>query len=132
MLKLERRLFMKQNLYITQRHRRVTPVTEQEFFSFLGINILMGYHSLPSISLYWNNGHDVNIPIVSNAMARNRFSQILSNLHLNNNTTVPRDNKDRVFKIRPFIDGLNKNFVKLYNVNEHISIDESMILFKGR
>lgn len=43
---------IKTNLYITQRHRRISPVTEQELFSFLGINILMGYHSLPSISLY--------------------------------------------------------------------------------
>ena len=65
-------------------------------------------------------------------MPRNRFSQILSNLHLNDNSAIPKDNKDKLYKLRPFITKLNDNFMKLYNVNEHISIDEGMILFKGR
>ena len=29
-------------------------------------------------------------------------------------------------------DALNKNSMMLYNINEHVSINESMILFKGR
>ena len=119
------------NLYMNQKHRRVLPLTEKELYSFLGINILMSYHCLLALTCYWNNSQDLNVPLVSNAMSRNRFSQILSNLHLNDNATIQRDNTDKLYKLRPFIQKLNENFVKLYNVNEHISIDDSMILFKG-
>ena len=43
------------NLYINQKHWRVHVATERELYSFLGINLLMGYHSLPSLTCYWNN-----------------------------------------------------------------------------
>ena len=129
---IRERIIYETNLYMNQKHRRVLPLTEKELYSFLGINILMSYHCLPSLTCYWNNSQDLKIPLVSNAMSRNRFSQILSNLHLNDNATIQRDNTDKLYKLRPFIQKLNENFVKLYNVNEHISIDESMILFKGR
>ena len=92
----------------------------------------MSYHTLPSLTCYWNNSQDLNVPLVSNAMPRTRFSQILSNFHLNDNSSIPSDNKDKLYKLRPLITTFNDNFTKLYNVNEHISLDESMILFKGR
>ena len=125
-------LLVQTNLYITQRQRRVTPVTEKELFSFLGINLMMGYHTLPSITSYWSTSQDLTVPIISNTMSRNRFSQILANLHNNDTTAIPANNRDKLYKLRPFIDKLNDNFMKLYNVNESVSIDESMILFKGR
>ena len=45
---------------------------------------------------------------------------------------MPENNNDKLYKIRPFFDALNNKFMILYNVNEHISVGESMILFKGR
>ena len=58
------------NLYINQEHRRVPVVTERELYSFSGIKFLMGYHSLPSLTCYWNNDQDVNVPLIANAMSR--------------------------------------------------------------
>ena len=92
----------------------------------------MSYHTLPSLTCYRNNSQHFNVLLVSNAMPQNRFSQILSNLPLNDNSAIPKDNKDKLHKSRPCITKLNDNFMKLYNVNEHISTDESIILFKGR
>ena len=43
---------------------------------------------------------------------------------------MSENNTDKLYKIRPFADALNNNFMLLYNVNEHID-NESMILFKG-
>ena len=37
-----------------------------------------------------------------------------------------------MYKLRPLLDSLNTNFMKLYNVSKRVSVDESMILFKGR
>lgn len=119
-------------LYANQRERNFPPFKREEFYGFLGINMLMGYHELPSLSHYWKVDQDLSVPIVSSTMPRNRFAQILSNLHMADNTAVPNDNKDKLYKVRPLITAMNVNYVKLYNISQKLSIDESMILFKGR
>ncbi|CAI6355306.1 unnamed protein product [Macrosiphum euphorbiae] len=65
-------------------------------------------------------------------MTRNRFDLILTNLHLNDNTLIPKDNKDKLYKLKPLIDYLNEKFQLVYHGTNQLSIDESMILFKGR
>ncbi len=92
----------------------------------------MGYHKLPSYYHYWSTDQDLSVPLVASTMPRNRFQQILSNLHINDNAMMPAHNTDKLFKLRPMISRLNDNYVKLYNVSKTLSIDESMILFKGR
>ena len=48
-------------------------------------------------------------------------------------TVLCRNNTDKLYKIRPFVDALNNNFMLLYDVIEHITtVGEVMILFKGR
>lgn len=42
------------------------------------------------------------------------------------------NNYDKLFKIRPFLNYILKNSQLLYNPKKIISIDESMIKFKGR
>ena len=117
------------NFYVTQKHRRVPVVIANELYAFLGINFLMGYHSLPAIKHYWSNDVDLKVSLVANAMSRNRYQQILANLHVNDNNGMPENNTDKLYKIKPFVDALNNNFMLLYNVNEYISVDKSM---KGR
>ena len=51
---------------------------------------------------------------------------------MNDNITIPAENKDKLYKLRPLITGLKENFVKLYDASRYLSVDESMILFKGR
>ena len=61
----------------------------------------MGYHELPSWTHYWCGAPDLSVPYVSNALSRNRFAQILSNIHVNDNDAVPNGNTDKLYKIRP-------------------------------
>ena len=120
------------NLYVTQKMKtNMKPITDQEFYSFAGINIIMGYHELPSWTDYWKHDPDLSVPFIANALPRNRFAQILSALHVNDNTAQPKNNTDKMYKLRPLLDSLNTNFMKLYNVSKRVSVDES-ILFKGR
>ncbi|KAG1682704.1 PiggyBac transposable element-derived protein 3 [Nymphon striatum] len=125
-------LVFQTNLYATQGSRRFKPVSRDEFLSFLGINMLMGYHNLPSWRNYWSTAADLHVDIVKDTMSRNRFGEILSNLHANDNSIRPNECADKLYKLRPFIDQLNNNFKLLYHLDQIVSIDESMILFKGR
>lgn len=45
---------------------------------------------------------------------------------------MPDNNQDRVYKLRSLIDGMNERFAFLYNMKKQQSIDESIILLKGR
>ena len=130
--KFRQNILYQTNLYVTQKHRRVPVATANELYAFLKIDLLMGYHTLPAIKQYWLNDVDLKVSLMSDAMPRNRYQQILANLHVNDNNAMPENNTDKLYRIRPFVDALNNNFILLYNVNEHISVDESMILFKGR
>lgn len=120
------------NLHITQNKSNVLPITKEELYAFIGIDIFMYYHKLPSWTHYYNTDVDFSVPFVSTVMTRDRFAQILSNLHVNDNASIPEDNKDKLYKLRPLIEAMNSNYAKLYNVSQKLNIDKSVILFKGR
>lgn len=120
------------NLYSNQKQRNIKPISKEEFYGFLGLNMLFSYHRLPRIRNYWSSDIDYSVSVVPDTLTRNRYFQILGNLHINDNEAIPKQNTDRLYKIRPLIDKLNKNFQSLRMPNQVQSIDESMILFKGR
>ena len=56
-------------------------------------------------------------------------------MHLNDNTKYVKKGQaghDPLFKVRPFLDPLIGNFQEAYDPSRELSIDESMIGFKGR
>ncbi|XP_017487838.1 PREDICTED: piggyBac transposable element-derived protein 3-like, partial [Rhagoletis zephyria] len=97
------------NLYAVQKDKTLN-LKKNEFYAFIGINFFMGYHQLPSWRHYWSTSEDLAAPVVSKTMSRNRFDSILRFLHVNDNSKIPENNKDRLFKIRPMIDALNQRF----------------------
>ena len=96
------------NLHIIQIQCCVPVITIKEMDGFLGINLVMGYHKFPSWKMYWHSDADLSVAFISSTMARNRFSQILSNLYINHNYQMPKDNEDKVYKMCPLIEALNK------------------------
>ena len=105
---------------------------ESELLAFIGINFFMGFHKLPSYKHYWSCSDDLGIGIIKRVMPRSRFEQFLQYLHINDNSSIPANNKDKIYKIRPFVTSLNERFDILDNGTRELSIDESMIIFKGR
>ncbi|XP_035226085.1 piggyBac transposable element-derived protein 3-like [Stegodyphus dumicola] len=93
--------------------------------------MLFSYHRLPRVRNYWSSDIDYSVPVVPDTLSRNRYFQILGNLHVNDNEVIPKQNTDRLCKIKPLMDKLNKNFQSLRMSHQTQSIDESMILFKG-
>lgn len=127
------------NIYAEQQHqvtkKRYTQTTITEIKTFIGLNLLMGIKRSPSYRDYWCVDQDLHDPYISQFMPVNRFSWLLSHLHLNDNSIMPGrndDNHDKLYKVRPFISALKTNFKKCLNPHRCIAIDESMIKFKGR
>lgn len=100
--------------------------------NFIGINFFIGYHKLSSWKNYWSTCPDLGVKLISNTIPRNRFDLILSNLHVQDNTLIPPNNTDKLFKLNPLIDYCTDKFSKSYYGTKKLSIDESMIVFKGR
>ncbi|XP_072943137.1 uncharacterized protein [Epargyreus clarus] len=129
-------IVMETNRYPTQKcSKNFQPTTSGEIKAFLGVMIMMGLHPLPDFELYWSTDRFYNNPDISSTFSLNRFKKILENLHVNNNENeAPRHsaNFDRLHKLRPMIDQLNKIFIDQVEESSVYSVDECMVKFKGR
>ena len=96
----------------------------------------MGYHKLPNLRNYLKTGSpSLSVNFVANVMTRERFKEILGNLHFSNNEdVVPLDHQahDRAFKVRWLRDYLNECFLSFMEPEIEQSVDEHMIKCKGR
>lgn len=126
------------NLYATQNNGgncNFVPTTSNEVKTFLGVNMIMSLKRMPSYRDYWSSRMEMRDSYISSAISRDRFSWLLTNLHLNDNAMQPKKdhiNYDKLYKIRPLLDTLSETFITSLKPSEHQSIDESMIKFKGR
>ena len=95
----------------------------------MGILLFNGYHKLPQQNMYWEQSPDAGIPLVYNAMTRQKFKTIKRYLHLNDNAMI--DASDKMYELRPFLYALNTNFQKFGIFHSHFSIVEMMIRYYG-
>ena len=69
-------------------------------------------------------------------MSRDRLKLILKFSHFNYNNDPnndPKDaNRDGLHKTRPFLDMIRDRFQKVFNPGQNLSVDKSLVLFKGR
>lgn len=120
------------NLYSVQKNFRSVNTNYTEMCQFLGIHIMSGIIQMPAFRMFWANA--TRLPIIADVMPRNRFEKLRAMLHFNDNSEMKTRNEegyDKLFKVRPFVDAIRKNFGKVPN-GEHQAIDEIMIPFKGR
>jgi len=119
------------NLYAQRdkgKHGFSTDVNEMRLF--LAMLLLTGYVVLPRRKMYWENSDDVFNKVMSDAMSRNRFEDILSVLHLCDNQNL--DSRDPMAKMRPLFAQVNQKCLQYFLNEEHLSIDESMLPYYGR
>ena len=72
------------NLYAHQNGRNFTIIKEG-LKNFLGINFVMAINKLPTIVEYWRVDNLIGNDGIQNTMIRNRFCEILQNLHFADN-----------------------------------------------
>ena len=117
------------NLYAHQNGRNFT-ITKEELKAFLEIVFVMAISRLPMTTDYWRVDNLIGNDDIQNTMIRNRFCEILQNLHFADNRKD--DKTDKAFKMRPVIDHLNSKFSEVLSNDSKQSIDEHMMKFKGR
>ncbi|KAJ8888804.1 hypothetical protein PR048_008296 [Dryococelus australis] len=84
----------------------------------------MSIFGLPRSKMHWNQ--NTRVGMVANITSRDRWEEIKSNLHYvdNGQQLAQNDpNRDKLFKIRPFITSIPKE--------QHLRVDEKIVPFKG-
>ncbi|XP_047112517.1 piggyBac transposable element-derived protein 2-like [Schistocerca piceifrons] len=103
---------------------------QYEIKAFLGTNLVMGYHILPTFRSYWATEPDLGVPYIAQIMPLHQFEEIRKYLHFSNNADQSIK-EDRTYKVRPVITHLNKTFQESPSATRAQSVDEHMIRFKG-
>lgn len=123
------------NLYATQENKPFQPTTIDEIKIFFGINLFMAIKKLPSYRDYWSTASDLHDYFIAPLMPMNRFGWLLGHLHLNDNSLQPKKGDpyyDKLYKIRPLLTRLSQTFSECYKPHQKVTVDESMVKFKGR
>lgn len=112
-----------------------TRPTIPEMNAFLGLCFMMGIDKKPSTKMYWSTDSFVNTPLFSNTMNRDRFTQIMRYLHFSDSELEPlpgTPNYDPLYKVKHIVSHLNSHFQQEYTPKRNVTVDETMIPFKGR
>lgn len=114
------------NLYSTQETGKSLNISVEDIKDFVAINLLMGIVDMPAYTDYWSR--ELRYSLIADVMTLKKFQQLRRYIHFNNNLL---DDGDRYFKIRPFVEKLRANFLKIPH-EDKFSIDEMMVPYKGK
>jgi hypothetical protein len=123
------------NLPRFSRARAWRPVTVPEMKVFIAIVLYMGLVRLPNYDMYWSTDELISLKSLCLYMTRDRFYNIMSFFHANDNSREPpRDdaNYDAGYKVARIADLLLRKWKSGYKPKRELSVDETLIPFKGR
>ena len=110
-----------------------TLVDVQTMKAFIGLCFYMGITRKPKIADHWKQKFGLFRSQVNTIMSRDRFQLIWRYLHLYDSELLPQlGQPDKLLKLRWLIEYLNKAFSQMYTTYGSVTIDESMVKFKGR
>ncbi|XP_040573019.1 piggyBac transposable element-derived protein 2-like isoform X2 [Lepeophtheirus salmonis] len=119
------------NLYALQENpNKPLKLNVNELEQFIGTLLAMYIVKLSNSRLYWSN--NLQCEMVTEAFSRDRWEQIKSNLHCNDNSQAPKygdPNYDKLYKIRPLINHLQSKFRKI-PMPQMLCVDEQFVLSK--
>ena len=103
--------------------------------AWLGICICFGgLSSKQSPDVLWTslaNG-GVYVPFVRNTMSKNGFKFVRQYIHFGDNRSSSNHKEDPLYKIRRVMETISNQLRLGWNANIDLSVDESMIKYKGR
>lgn len=109
--------------------KRWKDTTVSEMLVFFALVILMPLVKKTNIKNYWRRSDLTYTDVFPKYMTRDRFMQIKRYLHFNNNAFL--DASDKIFKVRPVYEYINKKFTEFFTPFQKLVIDESLVLFRG-
>ncbi|XP_071054451.1 piggyBac transposable element-derived protein 3-like [Onthophagus taurus] len=114
------------NKYAQQKNRKAKK-EKQEVNAFIGVLILRGYMQVPRRRMFWEREKDCHNVMITEAITRDRFEYLFSNLHVCDNQQL-----DKFAKLRPLFTLLNKKFMENSSLEEMHSVDEGMVPYYAR
>ncbi|KAM9294063.1 uncharacterized protein PAF06_018220 [Gastrophryne carolinensis] len=114
--------------------RQIATTSSNPQLCFLGLILLTGVVGKPLQKWYWTTNKLLATPFFGTIMSECRFSLIMKNLHFTNNeefdeATHPAPKLKKIWEVYQMIP---KNFQQSYVPDRDISIDESLMAYKGR
>ena len=113
-----------------QKTRRETfwrELTVQELKSYFGVKIMMGIDKKPSYTMHWQKNNLWQSTFITSVMTRDRFQIIERFLSIGDKSL-----SDQLSRIRKISNHIQEKSLASYHPASQLSIDESMIGFKGR
>lgn len=114
------------------RERDWVPTNKDEIKLLLGIFFLQGIIQKPKLSHYFSRNKLLATPVFYETMCEIRFFLLLKYLHFADNEAYDRQISPKLYKVKPVLDILVTKFKTSYLPDDRLSIDESLLLWKGR
>ncbi|XP_023217915.1 piggyBac transposable element-derived protein 4-like [Centruroides sculpturatus] len=100
---------------------------------FIALLILQGVVKKPTMQLYFTKNEMLATPFFRQVMKRDRFLLLLSLIHFTIDSEESRKENDyHFFQIVPLLNHLKEKWQEIYTPERDISIDESLLMWKGR
>jgi hypothetical protein len=113
-----------------------TDVTEYMMKAFIGVTLNMGLLKKSSIESYWDSTHySQSTPFFSEIFRLDTYKLLLSCFHASDRDQEPKKGSadySPCYKFEKVLSHLNRTWYKEYIPDQNISIDESLVPFKGR
>ncbi|GFV67162.1 piggyBac transposable element-derived protein 4 [Trichonephila clavipes] len=116
------------------RWKKWTETNVEELRLFFAVLLLQGVIKKPEQEHYWSKRQTLSTPIFAKVIGRNRFLLLMKFLHFTNNEKFDKDRHPwpKLNKIYELIEHLQRKFREVYIPGENLSLDESLMKFKGR
>jgi hypothetical protein len=105
-------------------------LTVDEFWVFIAVLLLLEIHGKTRLEDNWKTDIYLSTPIFGKLMGIKRWKEIAGSLHFANNET-DESRVDKFWKFRAVFDQFIQAFSSEYVLGQDISIDESLVLWKG-
>lgn len=100
-----------------------------ELYVYFALRIIMSIVKKSNIRMYWTTDPLLATPVFQEYMSVKRFELIHRYLRY---CYDDGDETEKLRKVKPFFEMINEKFKKLFRPGENISVDESLLKFKGR
>ncbi|XP_068094453.1 piggyBac transposable element-derived protein 4-like [Hyperolius riggenbachi] len=116
------------------RSRAWEPITKEDLWLFLGLNIPQGVVGKPLQKWYWSTNKIIATPFFSTVMSEYHFGLIMKYLHFSDNTTFDESTHPapKLKKIWEVYQLVVENLRNTYVPDRDISVDESLMAYMGR
>ncbi|XP_040068000.1 piggyBac transposable element-derived protein 4-like [Ixodes scapularis] len=108
-------------------------INKKELMTFFALIILQGVIEKPDVKPYWSTREVLRTPAFGDVMSRDRFMLIMKFLHFTDNEApVDGHPNPKLRKLWPVLTRMTEMFQTLYTPERDVSVDESLLRFKGR